>query len=236
MPPSRRAPPSKPNRSADDNVVALSRYRAQLGRGRKLRRADALLSGPEPERAVRALPGDEFYYVVHELGLSDAADILALARPEQIQAALDFGVWERDQLAPERVTEWLEALAEAPPERIAAWVQGLDVELLGEFDDLVGDGLHMPRRCPRGNDHEVGDAALAADIDLGHVARLELFDRLEHRPEQHFGGRRGIRKLGPDDLGLAGQGGSARGIGGNYNGGAGCDRMTAAPYRPCSEM
>jgi hypothetical protein len=119
----------QPPEAADDNVVALSRYRAQLGRGRKQRRADVILSGPEPERAVRALPGDEFYYVVHELGLSDAGDILALARPEQIQAALDFALWERSELVPERAAEWLEALAEAPPEQISAWVQGLDVEL-----------------------------------------------------------------------------------------------------------
>jgi hypothetical protein len=119
----------QPPEAADNNVVALSRYRAQLGRGRKQRRADVILSGPEPERAVRALPGDEFYYVVHELGLNDAGDILALARPEQIQAALDFALWERSELVPERVAEWLEALAEAPPERISAWVQGLDVEL-----------------------------------------------------------------------------------------------------------
>jgi hypothetical protein len=112
-----------------DNVVALSRYRAQLGRGRKLRRADALLAGPDPERAVRALPGDELYYVIHEIGLRDAGDILALARPEQVQAVLDFALWERDQIVPERAGEWLEALADAPYETIGAWVGGLDVEL-----------------------------------------------------------------------------------------------------------
>jgi hypothetical protein len=123
------ASPRSPKPPEQDNVVALSRYRAQLGRGRKQRRADVILSGPEPERAIRALPGDEFYYVIHELGLSDAGDILALARPEQIQAALDFALWERSELVPERTAEWLEALAEAPPERISAWVQGLDVEL-----------------------------------------------------------------------------------------------------------
>lgn len=123
------ASPRRPQPPESDNVVALSRYRAQLGRGRKQRRADVILSGPEPERTVRALPGDEFYYVVHELGLNDAGDILALARPEQIQAALDFALWERSELVPERAAEWLEALAEAPPEQISAWVQGLDVEL-----------------------------------------------------------------------------------------------------------
>ena len=112
-----------------DNVVALSRYRAQLGRARKLRRADALLAGPDPERAVRALPGDELYYVIHELGLRDAGDILELARPEQVQAVLDFALWERDQLVPERLGEWLEAIADVPYETIGAWVAGLDVEL-----------------------------------------------------------------------------------------------------------
>jgi hypothetical protein len=126
--------PPKPSPRDDkpqspDNVVALSRYRAQLGRGRKLRRADALLAGPDPERAVRALPGDELYYVIHEIGLRDAGDILALARPEQVQAVLDFALWERDQIIPERAGEWLEALAEAPYETIGAWVEGLDVEL-----------------------------------------------------------------------------------------------------------
>ncbi|HVU51907.1 MAG TPA: DUF6178 family protein, partial [Polyangia bacterium] len=125
-PPSRRDPSAPPE---PDNVVALSRYRAQLGRGRKLRRGDALLAGPDPERAVRALPGDELYYVIHELGLRDAGDILALARPEQVQAVLDFALWERDQIVPERAGEWLEAIAEAPYETVGAWVAGLDVEL-----------------------------------------------------------------------------------------------------------
>jgi hypothetical protein len=131
-PPTSGKSSSDPERDPDrepDNVVALSRYRAQLGRGRKLRRADVLLEGPDPARAVRALPGDEFYYVVHELGLRDAGEILALARPEQIQAAFDFALWERDELVPERAGEWLEALAEAPYEKIGAWVAGLDVEL-----------------------------------------------------------------------------------------------------------
>jgi hypothetical protein len=118
---------------APDNVIALSRYRAELGRGRRLRRADTLLGGPDPERAIRALPGDELYYVIHEIGLRDAGDILQYARPEQVQAALDFAVWDRDRIDPSRLGEWLEALADAPHERIAAWLAGLDVELVALF-------------------------------------------------------------------------------------------------------
>jgi Family of unknown function (DUF6178) len=154
--------------SAPDNVVALSRYRARLGRGRKLRRAETLLEGPDPERAVRALPGDEFYYVVHELGLNDAGDLLAFAKPEQIQAALDFALWDRDQVVPERASEWLEALSEAPYETIGAWVEGLDVELFAllvrktaRIYDISIDG---PPEEPEGFAYPTPDGLFVLDI------------------------------------------------------------------------
>ena len=118
--------PPRPN-----NVVALSQYRARLGRGRKLRRADALLEAPNIEAAVRALPGDELYYVLHEIGLAEGADILARATSEQLTVMLDFAVWERDQLNPAAYGEWLAAIAAAPFERIGRWMKGIDSELLG---------------------------------------------------------------------------------------------------------
>lgn len=114
-----------------DNVIALSRYRAQLGRGKRLRRADALMSAPDPEQAIRALPGDELYYVLHEIGLRDAGEILMYARAEQVQSVMDFALWERDEVVPARLAEWLEVLAEAPYEKIGEWISGLDTELVG---------------------------------------------------------------------------------------------------------
>src|SRR5260221_4688184 len=114
-----------------DNVIALSRYRAQLGRGRKLRRSEALMDSPNPEAAIRALPGDELYYVVHEAGPGDAMEILVYASANQLQTVLDFAIWERDEIAPARLGEWLEILAEAPPEKIGEWIAGMDVELVG---------------------------------------------------------------------------------------------------------
>jgi uncharacterized protein DUF6178 len=175
-PPTRDKPKSKLEPAAPDNVIALSRYRAQLGRGRKLRRADALLEGPDPERAVRALPGDEFYYVVHELGLRDAGDILALARPEQVQAALDFALWERDQIVPERAGEWIEALAEAPYETIGAWVAGLDVELfallLRQNARIYDLSLEEPPDEPAGTLYPTPDNLFVLDVTGTPVATV----------------------------------------------------------------
>ena len=110
--------PPRPN-----NVVALSQYRARLGRGRQLRRADALLEAPDLEAAVRALPGDELYYVLHEIGLAEGAEILASATSEQLAVMLDFAIWERDQINPAALGEWLAAIAAAPFERIGRWMK-----------------------------------------------------------------------------------------------------------------
>jgi hypothetical protein len=112
------------------NVVELSRFRADLSRGRRVRRADALLSTADPRQAIRALPGDEFYYVLHELGFPDAADIMVHGTPEQVQSALDFALWDRDQLDLAATQAWLEAMVSAPLATVAGWAKGLDIELL----------------------------------------------------------------------------------------------------------
>jgi hypothetical protein len=113
------------------NVIPLSPFRAELGRGRRLRRADALLAERDVESAVRALPGDELYYVLHELGHEDAAPILSAATAEQLQVVLDFALWQRDRIVPDALADWIEAMAHASPDRIASWIAGLDSELVG---------------------------------------------------------------------------------------------------------
>jgi hypothetical protein len=124
----RRQPP-KPAPDPD-NVIALARYRERLARGRGSRRADALFASPDPASAIRALPGDEFFYVIHELGFPEALDVLVHGTAEQVQTVLDFSIWERDRVDLEKSDDWLLALVEAPPAALGQWATGIDVELL----------------------------------------------------------------------------------------------------------
>jgi len=120
-----------PPRHTPADIIPLSPFRAELGRGRRLRRADALLAERDVEAAVRALPGDELYYVLHELGHEDDGELLGAATSEQLQVVLDFALWDRDRIVPDALADWLEAMAHASPERIARWLAGLDAELVG---------------------------------------------------------------------------------------------------------
>ena len=116
--------------ASQGQVVALPRYRAQLDRSRRSRRADALFAAADPVGAIRALPPDEFYYVLHELGFPEALDIMVHGTAEQVQGALDLALWDRDRVSIERADEWLAAMAQAPYETVASWARGLDIELL----------------------------------------------------------------------------------------------------------
>ncbi len=158
--------PALPNRPAD--VIALSAYRAQLGRGRRLRRADALADAPDLAAAVRALPGDELYYVLHEVGLREGGDLLACATAEQLQVVLDFALWERDQLDPDSLADWLEAIAAAPIESIGAWIAGIDTELVGlilrrtaRIYDVSQEG---PPEEPEGTFYPTPDRLFVLDV------------------------------------------------------------------------
>jgi Family of unknown function (DUF6178) len=111
-------------------VIALSRYRAQVSRGRRARRGEELFATPHPERAIQTLPPDEFFYVLAETGFPDALEILQYGTPEQVQGALDFVLWDRDTISSERLDEWLGQLVQAPQPALAAWLRGLDIELV----------------------------------------------------------------------------------------------------------
>lgn len=117
--------------SADDGVVALSRWRAVLARSRSPRkRLELLLAEPNAAAVVARVPIEDLYYLVKGVGLADAPDVLRLASPEQLVGCLDLDLWDRDRLANARLFEWLEILAELPPNRLAALARELDAELL----------------------------------------------------------------------------------------------------------
>jgi hypothetical protein len=119
--------------------AALATARAALAQARGKRRLDLILDQPDPAALVRALPADDLYLTIHELGLADAAEIVQLASPDQFRTFLDLAAWSGDHLDPRRALPWLRAArmgSTDSPRAAARWkakLARLDVELL----DLV---------------------------------------------------------------------------------------------------
>ncbi|MGN6104688.1 MAG: DUF6178 family protein [Kofleriaceae bacterium] len=115
----RDVPPSGP----------LARLRAQLAAPRGVRRIDALLSADDAPAAIAALSPNEIFELVHEVGFEDAADLIHLATPAQIQGCLDLDGWAKDELELAPMKPWLASLLDAGFEKFGqVWGQ-LDAEL-----------------------------------------------------------------------------------------------------------
>lgn len=119
--------------------AALAKARAELSQARGKRRLDLILDQPDPAALVRALPADDLYLTIREVGLGDAAELVQLASPDQFRAFLDLAAWSGDRVDPRRALPWLRAARAGStdgPREAARWkakLARLDVELL----DLV---------------------------------------------------------------------------------------------------
>jgi hypothetical protein len=100
-----------------------------------------VLEEPELCRWVRELRGPEWRALVHEVGLEDASELLALSTPEQLVELLDESMWRgetTDSFDPERFATLLEVLHEAGVTAFAERVAALPEEfLLLSFSRLV---------------------------------------------------------------------------------------------------
>lgn len=122
---------SSPATSPAGDVVSLSQFRARHAQDLRQRRLDALLDSASPELAIRSLRGDELYDLLRAGDLNEHADLLAHARPEQVQVVLDLALWEGDRLSARRLEDWIYLIAGMPSDTVGRWIAGLDIELVG---------------------------------------------------------------------------------------------------------
>src|SRR5215470_8481097 len=113
-----------------DDVIPLSRFAPAAIAGRRAaRRIDAILADADPDARVAALPVQDLFFLVQEVGLADTHELVALATPEQFQGLVDLSSWSHDRLDDGAIVPWLEALLEAGPEKLASVWRELDPEV-----------------------------------------------------------------------------------------------------------
>ncbi|HEX4417667.1 MAG TPA: DUF6178 family protein [Kofleriaceae bacterium] len=137
-----------PSLGAIGTLGPLDRIRAQLAGPRGYRRVDALLSQDDAAGAIAALTPNEVFELVHEVGFEDAADLIHLATPAQIQGCLDLDGWAKDELEIEPLQPWLSAVLDAGFEKFGEVWGALDAELralilqreVKVYDVTLGEG------------------------------------------------------------------------------------------------
>jgi hypothetical protein len=114
----------------------LRKARTALAEARGRKRLDVILGARDPQALVRALPADELYLTIRDIGLSDAAMLVQLASANQFKIFLDLDAWSRNTFDPRKTLPWLRAAragAQREPRAEARWerkLAGLDMEVL----------------------------------------------------------------------------------------------------------
>ena len=93
---------------------------------------DRILEDPQPTALVHSFPEQDFYFLIHDIGIGDSLPLLALASNRQWEHIVDLEVWRKDQIDVESVSRWLSLLLDADPKRFIRWFLEEKLEL-GEF-------------------------------------------------------------------------------------------------------
>ncbi len=110
--------------------------RAALAAARGRKRLDVIIDASDPQALVRALPADELYFTISDVGLADAVALVQLASAGQFKTFLDLDAWTREGFEPRKALPWLRAAragAHLEPKAAARWerkLASLDREVL----------------------------------------------------------------------------------------------------------
>ncbi|HBD09838.1 MAG TPA: hypothetical protein DCZ69_16425 [Syntrophobacteraceae bacterium] len=94
------------------------------------KRLEAILMRSDSEAVIAALPAQDFYLTVMDLGPDDALPLLAVGRLSQLNLVFDLLWWRKDEILPGPALEWIERLARANPQNLLRWLYHADFELL----------------------------------------------------------------------------------------------------------
>ena len=122
----------------DDNVDKKALERFEKLRQKRLqilalppkKAIDKILEDPQPVALVHSFPEQDFYFLIHDIGIGDSMPLLALASNRQWEHIVDLEVWRKDQIDIESISRWLSVLLEADPKRFIRWFLEEKLELI----------------------------------------------------------------------------------------------------------
>ena len=83
---------------------------------------DTILDDPSPAVLIQSFPDEDLYYLMNHIGPADFLPILSRATSTQWEYILDMEVWDGDRLDNRVMTQALDLLFQADPERLLRWI------------------------------------------------------------------------------------------------------------------
>lgn len=156
------------------------------------------LSHHMPE-LVQALPPQEIWLTIQEMGGADALALFHQTSAEQVQFCLDVEAWSKDRWLPEPTFEWLRLIAAGGVVKILQFFHDCDIQLIGLLmkqwvcvywrvaDEDPGDAINWPRdEAPVTLDGTYYFQVTDARIDQWLRPMIESYGKADHEGLIHL--------------------------------------------------
>jgi len=117
----------QPHRPSETDLVMAARL-ANLAETRKMifsmqseRALETILNAPSPAALIHSFGKQDFYFLIHDIGIEDSIELLCLASDDQWEHILDMETWEKDRVQMDQITRWMGLLLLADPHRLVKW-------------------------------------------------------------------------------------------------------------------
>ena len=91
---------------------------------------ETILSAPSPAALIHSFGKQDFYFLIHDIGIEDSIELLSLASADQWEYIMDMETWEKDRVQMDQITRWIGRLLMADSERLVKWA-------IKEKNDLI---------------------------------------------------------------------------------------------------
>ncbi len=152
-------------------------------------RLDAMLEEFDGKALVRALPAEDVYATIIDVGLADSTEVVQLSTPEQFRAYVDLAAWQRDRMDPLEVLHWLRAARGDDDEDFVKKVRALDIEVLELIYKklvIIHDLEENPDVDPQGTSMELVEGKYLLEFRIDGVDEAALrrltYDLTTHNP------------------------------------------------------
>ena len=130
---------------------------------------NSILNSTQSTALVHSFSEEDFYFLIHNIGIEDSHPLLYLASDKQWGYIIDLEAWEKDRIELASVTRWFDLLFNVDPNRFLKWSLDQNTEFM-EF--YLSKNIEVKIREHDQDPSELGDAFVTVD-DMFYIRFLD---------------------------------------------------------------
>ncbi len=157
------------NKKIIARIENLARQRKELLSLPPEEMLNSILNSTQSTALVHSFSEEDFYFLIHNIGIEDSHPLLYLASNKQWEYIVDLEVWEKDRIEFASITRWFDLLFKVDPNRFIKWSLDQKIEFM-EF--YLFKNIEVKIRETDQDPSELGDAFITLD-DIFYVRFLD---------------------------------------------------------------